>query len=93
MYCDQNHGQMLCHVVYQADGMPWQMLLPYDVVADGKTTEADVIPLVKQSSRCYCHILDMWQMVSHSGCMLQYLIYDRCYCQVADGNNHCRVGD
>ena len=23
--------------------MPWQMLLPYDVVVDGKTTEADVI--------------------------------------------------
>ena len=33
----------LCHVFVQADGMPWQMLLPYDVVVDFKTTEADVI--------------------------------------------------
>ena len=34
---------MICCVVVQADGMPWQMLLPHDVVVHGKTTEADVI--------------------------------------------------
>ena len=42
MYCDR----LMTDVVpcgLQADGMHWQMLLPYDVVVDGKTTEADAI--------------------------------------------------
>ena len=34
--------------------MPWQMLLPHDIVVDVKTTE-DVITSVKYGGRCYCH--------------------------------------
>ena len=34
---------MLCQGVVQADGMHGQMLSPYDVVVNGKTTEEDVI--------------------------------------------------
>ena len=49
----------------QADGMPWCLLLPYDVVVDGKPQRQVLSPLVRQSGRWYCHILDIWQMVSH----------------------------
>ena len=70
--------------IIQADSMPWQMLLPYDVVVEVKPQRQMLSPLVKQSGRCYCHILDMWQMVSHK-LHVTTLIYGRCYCQVADG--------
>ena len=37
-----NLWQMLCHCIIQANVMPWQMLLPYDIMVDVITTEEDV---------------------------------------------------
>ena len=45
---------MLCHIIVLADGMPWQMLLPYDIVVDVKTIE-NVMTSDKHGGRCYCH--------------------------------------
>ena len=68
----------------QADVMPWQILLPYVGVVDGKPQRQMLSPLLHQGGRCYCHSLVMWQLVGHTGYMLQHLKDGRCYCQVAD---------
>ena len=41
--------------------MPWQMLLPYVAVVDGKPQRQMFSPLLHQGGRCYCHSLVMWQ--------------------------------
>ena len=43
MYFDQNHGRCYAMVLYRQMVCLWQMLLPYDVAVDDKTTDADVI--------------------------------------------------
>ena len=53
--------------------MPWQMLLPYVVVVDGKPQRQMLSPPLHQGGRCYCYSFVMWQMVSHTGCMVQHL--------------------
>ena len=40
---------------------------------DGKPQRQMLLPLLYQDGRCYCHFFVLWQMVSHIGCMLQYL--------------------
>ena len=53
--------------------MPWQMLLPYVDVVDGKPQRQMLTPLLHQDGKCYYHSFVMWQMISHTACMLQHL--------------------
>ena len=58
---------MLCHIIVfiKADSMPWQILLPYDVVVDVLTTE-DVITFIYQGGRCYCLVVIVADVQNHT---------------------------